>query len=321
MFVILLTAETDNALNFNGQYVLGDRYYNNLPINQWVHGQNGNFIGTLGKGKGGPREFNTGGKTTKKVARVSSSSSSAASSASAVSTHGDLLIASKGSLSARWAVMNLPSGSGKLICSYMSSGTGKMCLLTTTDERLVNRWSLQTAPKEKQTIWGRTYTYLDETVRSLFTCLKNTPEKTQEVYNGMAGLIHLSTHQRGAEWFLLRKFILTSRSVYAMLTIVFRYFPTVVSDITAFYTSSSSSSSASSASSTRTTIAALENICNCFRLHRKDIPKRKGGVVPRLSSVEIEEMGVKELKTWLALHNLSTSGNLIFFRRSNCLFN
>ena len=315
IFVILLTVETDDTLNFHGNYVLGDRYYNNLPINQFVHGQNGIFIGTLGKGKGGPREFNTGGKT-KKVARASSTSS-AASSASAVSTQHDLLIASKGSLSARWAVTNLPGG-GKMVCTAMSSGTGKMCLLTTTDESLVNRWSLQTASKEKQTIWGRTYTYLDETVNSLFTCLKNTPEKTQEVYNGMDGLIHLSTHQRGAEWFLLRKFILTSRSVYAMLTIVFRYFPTVVADITAFFaTSSSSSSSASGSSSTRTT-AALADISKCFRLHRKDAPKREGGVVPRLGSVEIEEMGVKELKTWLALHNLSTSGNLIFFRTSYC---
>ena len=297
----LYSVETDSTIDFSGNYVLGDRYYNNVRINQFVHAQNGTFIGTLGKGKGGPPEFNAGGKA-QKVARTSSSTSVSSSAVS--TTQDDPLIASKGSLSARWAVTNLPGG-GKMVYTAMSSGTGKMCLLTTTDESLTNRWSLQTAPKEKQTIWGRTYTYLDETVNSLFTCLKNTPEKTHEVYSGMAGLIHLTTHQRGAEWFLLRKFILTSRSVYAMLTIVYRYFPTVAEDITSFCATTSSASSASSA---RTTAAALACVSKCFRLHRKYAPKPEAGVVPRLNSAEIDEMGVKELKAWLELHGLSKSG-------------
>lgn len=73
-YLLLYSVETDSTIDFRGNYVLGDRYYNNVRINQFVHAQNGTFIGTLGKGKGGPREFNAGGKA-KKVARTASSAS------------------------------------------------------------------------------------------------------------------------------------------------------------------------------------------------------------------------------------------------------
>jgi len=217
----------------------------------------------------------------------------------------------KGSLAARWATKSLSSGK-KIVLVWTTSGTGKSVQLTTTDEHQQNRWSLQTSAPQQQIIAGRSFTYaaaaLDDSVgeeeedaaavlpKMILTCTLNTTAETQALLHRVIGK-HLTTHQRGCDWFLMRKFLLTSRSTFAMLVIVSRYFSTVCNDIT------------TNAGNEAEAEPKIQTIEKCFGLHRRESPARTGGLIPTLSDQEIDKMKVANLKDFLSLYNLSQTGN------------
>jgi hypothetical protein len=295
-----MPAETNVEIDLRGARVMGDRAYNREKNMTFVTEHNGHFLGTFGKGKGSPFSFADDG-----VSRGSSSTSSSSSSSSS-----SVLKSAKGSASAHWATKQLPN-KARVILLASTSGTGRFVQISTTEYDMVGRWSLETDLKKEQIISGWSYTYdvapslsssssssssSSASFAETNSCSVISAEQIAALYALLPQLCPLTSHQRGAEWHLLRKFMFTSRHVHNLFVNAFQYFPVVVEDINRKVTSSDRRE------------PAIENIEKCLKIYRNESPARTAGTIPIVLEADLLAMTVQNLRDFLDLYNLPRSG-------------